>query len=163
MSRETKAEMQKRLEKEVKELRKELKESYELITKLEDNIKAETVSIDLETQDNILLQVENNIETEELAKIERFNEIYGKEGVYLEIKNFRNTYIRIRYDTNKNKRGAGRKQKLVKGSYTLEEVEKMIAEKGAEEVSTQLGISRATLFRKLKRCRSLGNPTEHFF
>ena len=37
---------------------------------------------------------------------------------------------------------------------TLEEVEELIAEKNAETVAKELGISRSTLFRKIKYAKA---------
>lgn len=137
----------------------------ERILKLEESIKVKSdtdININFDTRDTILLEIASP-ESEELKKIDKFNEIFAKTGVYLEIKKFKNEYIQINFDTEKNKRGAGRRQKNVKGSYTLEEVEKMLAERGADETAKVLGVSRATFFRKLKRCRNLNNPKENFF
>ena len=58
----------------------------------------------------------------------------------------------------KQKRNAGVRKKAlanVKGSSTtLSEVEALIAKLGTDETAKKLGISRATLFRRLKQSRS---------
>lgn len=56
----------------------------------------------------------------------------------------------------KRTRNAGRKNKSIKGWVTVEDIEKMIAEKTAEVVAKEFGISRATLFRKLKKAKEDG-------
>lgn len=135
----------------------------ERILSLEEGIKIknDTDDVEFKERDNILLQIENP-DTEELKKIEKFNEIFAKSGVYMEIKKFQYTYIKINFDICKNKRGAGRKKKDIKGFYTLEEIENMIKEQGADKTAKILGISRATFFRKLKKRREWGEPNERF-
>lgn len=52
-----------------------------------------------------------------------------------------------------NRRDAGRRRKPLSGerlSYKVGEVKKMLEEKTADEVARDLGISRSTLFRRLK-------------
>lgn len=56
----------------------------------------------------------------------------------------------------KKTRNAGRKSKSIKGMITIEDIEKMITEKTADVVARKLGISRATLFRKLKKAKEEG-------
>lgn len=57
----------------------------------------------------------------------------------------------------KRTRNAGRKSKSIKGMITVEDIEKMIKEKTADVVAKKLGISRATLFRKLKKAKEEGD------
>ena len=223
MARETKAEMQARLEQEVSKLKKQLQESWDReqqlihenislkdniedqfkqtglfvqmqrelstlkaenalnkghikameelrgkqatrILELEESIKFKNntnININFETQDSILLPIENP-ETEEVKKIEIFNNLFNNQGVHLEILNLKNTYLKINYDTRKNKRNAGRKKKFVQGTYTLSDVEEMLKKSGSEAVANELGISRATFFRKLKKSREWGDPSERF-
>lgn len=53
----------------------------------------------------------------------------------------------------KTTRYAGRKKLELERTWDLKEVEKWIAATSAEDVAKKLGISRTTLFRKLKAAR----------
>lgn len=222
MKNETKAEMKLRLENEVSELKKQLKESYEReekaykeisslkdnsednfkqtglykqmqteisnlksenslnkwhiksleeirnkqanrILELEGSIKSknDTKSLGFEEMDSILLEIEDQ-PVEEIKKIETFNNLYANDGVALELLSLDHTYIKINFDTRRNRRNAGRKQKFVQGTYTLSDIEQMLKETNAEEVAMKLGISRTTFFRKLKKSRECGDPNERF-
>lgn len=57
----------------------------------------------------------------------------------------------------KRTRNAGRKNKSIKDWVKVEDVEKMISEKTADVVAKELGIGRATLFRKLKKAKEEGD------
>lgn len=48
-------------------------------------------------------------------------------------------------------RGAGRKQKQVEQELTVGEVRLMLQKRTAEDVARELGVSRSTLFRRLKQ------------
>lgn len=139
-------------------------EQAERIAKLEESLKNKNdtdININIDTKEQILIEVES-IGKEELKKIEIFNSLFAKHGVYLEVRDLKGKYIKIDFDTKKNKRGAGRKQKFVSGSYTLKEVEEMLKTSSAEEVANELGVSRATFFRKLKKSREWGDQNERF-
>ncbi len=56
----------------------------------------------------------------------------------------------------KTTRYAGRKKLELARSWDLSEIEKWIAATSAEDVAKKLGISRTTLFRKLKAAREAG-------
>ena len=49
------------------------------------------------------------------------------------------------------KRGAGRKRHYPTGDLLVKDVRRMVDEIGADETATKLGISRSTLFRRLKQ------------
>lgn len=49
-----------------------------------------------------------------------------------------------------SRRGAGRKPKQTKELIPVKEVRKMLEQRSADSVAAQLGISRSTLFRRLK-------------
>ena len=61
------------------------------------------------------------------------------------------------YDTDLLKRSyrqkLGRKEKRLENGIELIELEKQIKEKGSEQVAKDLGIGRATLFRKIKKAK----------
>lgn len=121
------------------------------------------VTSDFEGKDSMFFLLNEEDLDEKIAKIEEFNRVFQKSGVILEVENINNlNVLKINYDTEKNKRGAGRKQKFVQGTYTLSDIERMLKETNAEEVAMKLGISRATFFRKLKKSREWGDPNERF-
>lgn len=118
---------------------------------------------DFEGKDSMFFLLNEEDLNEKMAKIAEFNRVFQKSGVILEVDNVNNSNVlKINYDTEKNKRGAGRKQKFVQGTYTLSDIERMLKETNAEEVAMKLGISRATFFRKLKKSREWGEPNERF-
>lgn len=121
------------------------------------------VTSDFEGKDSMFFLLNEEDLDEKIAKIEEFNRVFQKSGVILEVENINNlNVLKINYDTEKNKRGAGRKQKFVQGTYTLNDIEQMLKKTSAEEVAMKLGISRATFFRKLKRSRELGDSNKRF-
>lgn len=121
------------------------------------------VTSDFEGKDSMFFLLNEEDLDEKIAKIEEFNRVFQKSGVILEVENINNlNVLKINYDTEKNKRGAGRKQKFVQGTYTLSDIEQMLKKTSAEEVAMKLGISRATFFRKLKRSRELGDSNKRF-
>ena len=94
--------------------------------------------------------------------METVNEILNKVGVHIDRDN---SDLQITLDmdafTAHAKRNAGRKYIPLKKDgylieYTVEEMRKMIKEKTAAEVAKELGISRRTLFRRLKEAKELG-------
>ena len=92
-----------------------------------------------------------------LAILEEFREIVRSAGCSMHImdsKDGRQTLcLTINCETAKNSRNAGRRKKLVTRDHwriTCGEVRKMIDEKGSEAAAEELGVSRATLFRRLK-------------
>lgn len=121
------------------------------------------VTSDFEGKDSMFFLLNEEDLDEKMPKIEEFNRVFQKSGVILEVENINNlNVLKINYDTEKNKRGAGRKQKFVQGTYTLSDIEQMLKKTSAEEVAMKLGISRATFFRKLKRSRELGDSNKRF-
>lgn len=59
------------------------------------------------------------------------------------------------YD-KKAKRNAGRKKKQAKGNVTLSEIRNEITASNANEVAQKYGVSRSTLFRRLKDAEQYG-------
>lgn len=75
---------------------------------------------------------------------------------------YRKRVVLLSYDTDLLKRSyrqkLGRKEKrLENNGIALEELEKQIKETGSEQVAKDLGIGRATLFRKIKRAKETGS------
>lgn len=70
---------------------------------------------------------------------------------------YRKRVVLLSYDTDLLKRNykqkLGRKEKRLEKGIELIELEKQIKEKGAEQVAKDLGIGRATLFRKIKKAK----------
>lgn len=48
------------------------------------------------------------------------------------------------------RRRAGRKQKMTTKLFTVKEVREMMEQRSADDVAAELGVSRSTLFRRLK-------------
>lgn len=76
----------------------------------------------------------------------RLNRKVGRHKAVLKEGNWDMTCI-DEFMANKNTRST---------SVSLEELEKRIKERGAKTVASDLGVSRATLFRKLKKARESG-------
>ena len=92
-----------------------------------------------------------------LAVFEEFKEIVRSSGCHMSIMTGKDgkqaLILTINCETAKNSRNAGRRKKLVAQEYwriTCGDVRKMIEEKGSEAAAEELGVSRATLFRRLK-------------
>lgn len=70
---------------------------------------------------------------------------------------YRKRVVLLSYDTDLLKRSyrqkLGRKEKRLENGIELIELEKQIKEKGSEQVAKDLGIGRATLFRKIKKAK----------
>lgn len=89
--------------------------------------------------------------------IDEFNNIVRSSGCSLHLHTgsdgTRTLMLSINCETAKNSRNAGRRKKLVTNEHrhiTCGEVRKMLKTKSAEEVAAELGVSRSTLFRRLK-------------
>lgn len=65
-------------------------------------------------------------------------------------------FLQIEYDLseikNKQTRGAGRKKIQLEKSYTVGEIREMKQRMTGDEMAKELGISRKTLYRRLKEC-----------
>ena len=112
---------------------------------MEDNWFGELLVIHLDTY----YQEEND---ETIAKLQT---VLDRIGVKIETASKKRVaYISQRNDyMEKKTRNAGRHTVQSNRLITLEEVEELISEKNAETVAKELGISRSTLFRKMKRAR----------
>ncbi len=96
-----------------------------------------------------------------LQKLNEFNQLINKYGVFLGIcpsrnqdrKAFVHYIIDLNLDCSILSRGAGRPQ--VASGCTLEEVEKMLQRgKRSEEIAESLNMSLSSFYRRLKRARS---------
>lgn len=72
-----------------------------------------------------------------------------------------NKYLRINFDTqevkNKLKRNAGREKKKLESQISVAEVrERMQKGETGEQIAKEIGISRASLFRKMKDAKQHG-------
>ena len=99
-------------------------------------------------------------ENDDFSEIEMLNDVISKAGVTVEIKRYSSGVgINFKYDTEKvkNQRGAGRPKYKYQYTVTVDEVrQRLNAGETAEQIAKDLGISRATLFRKLKYAEEKG-------
>ena len=98
----------------------------------------------------------------QLKEIENLNKILADVGVKIETEELPENYsnyesVTIKYDILQYEkikaRGAGRPRKRVKKDITVEEIRKRMQNETAESIAKELGISRQTLFRKLKEAK----------
>lgn len=99
-------------------------------------------------------------DVEKIEKVSELNNILSQVGVSLELEEHRAendiyTSLAIRYNPQKIKeklkRNAGRKGSVITGDWTVGQIrERMKQGETAEDIAKELGVSRATLFRKLK-------------
>lgn len=97
---------------------------------------------------------------DELAFIESMHDIVKKCGCAIKVydsssmkslpKDERLLCLGINTERVRNSRNAGRKKIYPMGIVKVGDVKKMMETKSASEVAAELGISRATLFRRLK-------------
>ena len=109
--------------------------------------------------DSLLLMLGSNPTEQDLEQISKINEVLSKIHMSLKIKN--STYeekqlhhLVIEYDMNDVRkaitRNAGRIRKGTAFCVTPMEIRERMKTESAEEIAQSLGISRSTLFRKLK-------------
>ena len=84
--------------------------------------------------------------------------ILAKAGVHMRVEmsdNYSHDSVMFSYDEEfvkyKQGRNAGRKPKYAKGWATVAEVKKWLETKTADEIASNFGISKSTLYRRLKR------------
>ncbi|GAB5615927.1 hypothetical protein JCM31739_07520 [Faecalimonas canis] len=102
--------------------------------------------------ETLVLYLDTYHQEENDKTIDKLQAILDRVGVKIETQcEKRVAYISRRKDyMEKKTRNAGRHRVRTNHPITLEEVEELIAEKNAETVAKELGISRSTLFRKIK-------------
>lgn len=104
-----------------------------------------------------LIRGDIDANSKDMSVVSELNEILRKMGSEISVEptadeNF--SYLTIIFDTKKAhdflSRGAGRKRKEPTSDYSIAEIRKMLEKEPAEEVAKKLGVSRATLFRRLR-------------
>lgn len=101
--------------------------------------------------------IDKQYKEDDLKVLEKVNSVISKYGIEICIQNGNQDidFLRISYDGDKVKetfsRSAGRHRKYLDNYVSVEEIRERMKTESAEEVATSLGISRSTLFRKLKR------------
>ncbi len=74
--------------------------------------------------------------------------------------------VSINFDTQtfkaKTSRRAGQKPKCLGRKYELDELKKKIARLGAEEVANAIGVSRSTLYRRMKEAENVNSNDVYF-
>lgn len=103
----------------------------------------------------LVLRLDANYQKENDETIEKLQEILDRVGVKIEIEpKKRAAFFSKRDDYMKKKtRNAGRHSVCSNRLISLKELKELIEEKNAETVAKELGISRSTLFRKMKRAK----------
>lgn len=103
---------------------------------------------------------------ETLTRVSELNSIFEDLGIFINVCNRKYydrefSFIEIKCDTNKidnfRSRGAGRKKAKTNNIYFADQVREMMKTKTADEVAKSMGISRTTLFRRLKHADETGN------
>lgn len=108
----------------------------------------------------ISLIFEKNSALNNLKKFDEIKELLEKHGVYLDV-DYDFTEDKAKFvlevDENKVKRSAGRNRKATKTKNSilvkLSDIEKMQETMTDEEIISQMNISRATFYRRLKRAK----------
>lgn len=97
-----------------------------------------------------------NADKNTIKELEYLAELIGGE-LKTEKLPYRKRVVLLSYDTDLLRRNyrqkIGRKEKRLENEIELSELEKQIKQKGAEQVAKDLGIGRATLFRKIKKAK----------
>lgn len=112
--------------------------------------------------DNILFEIKITDSCEEIKKLEALNDVLKNVGAYasFEKKQFGENFLKICYDKEYIKRmksrKAGAKPIQLKRKISIKEVEKWIDVTTAKEVAEELGVSRSTLFRRIKEAKKQG-------
>ena len=110
-------------------------------------------------EDKIILFANKEQVRIQLKEIEKLNKILADVGVKIETEELSEEYpnlesVVIKYDIFEYEkikaRGAGRPRKRIEKNITVEEIRKRMQNETAEHIAEELGISRQTLFRKLK-------------
>ena len=103
------------------------------------------------------------------TEIERLKGVLAPLGIELGIDNELMALV-FQYDSNKlqekQTRNAGRpraKERDRSLPYTITEVKTMMKEMTADQVAAQIGVSRATLYRKLKEADKLNKESQDVF
>lgn len=108
----------------------------------------------------VMIELGRDIQPDEWSVIDDINAAIKSCGCSISVREIGKDRLKhlclvINYEKakNKNSRGAGRRKKLVTQEHwliTCGEVREMVKVNGADVTAQELGISRATLFRRLK-------------
>ena len=92
------------------------------------------------------------------------NATLGEYGLHVDVRDDdgKTKRVEINFDTRqfrkKTSRGAGAKQKYVGKAVPVVELRGRIDAEGAQAVADEIGVSRSTLFRRIKECENCGEP-----
>ena len=100
--------------------------------------------------------------------VSQLNAALGEYGLRVEIDDAdgKEKRVTINLDTHtlkqKTSRGAGAKQKYVGVDIPLEDLKARIEAEGAQAVADSIGVSRSTLFRRIRNCEACHEQTVLF-
>ena len=101
-----------------------------------------------------LVQLATMPDKDDLAIIDEINQAIKKDGCSISLHDAKGGVLylalNINYATAANSRRAGRRKAYPMGLVRVGDVRRQLESKSADEVAAELGISRATLFRRLK-------------
>ena len=112
--------------------------------------------------DKILFEIKITNSCEEIKRLEILNDILKNVGAdaSFEKEQSGENFLKIRYDKETirkiKSRKAGAKSIKLKRKISIKEVEKWIDATTAKEVAEELGVSRSTLFRRIKEAKKQG-------
>ena len=104
--------------------------------------------------DKILFEIKITNSCEEIKRLEILNDILKNVGAdaSFEKEQSGENFLKIRYDKETIRKIKSRKA----GAKSIKEVEKWIDVTTAKEVAEELGVSRSTLFRRIKEAKKQG-------
>lgn len=115
--------------------------------------------------EGVKLVVYANYISGDVNAVSQLNKTLGKYGLRIEIDDVDNKEKRvtINLDTRmfkqKTSRGAGAKYKHVGVDLQLEDLKARIEAEGAQAVADSIGVSRSTLFRRIRNCEACHEQT----
>ena len=112
-------------------------------------------------KDWIILALNSEPSEFDADRFQILNELVGGLGIKFDVVEKQNTHLlKISYDRDvvkkKVKRNAGAKRKYISRSVPVAEIRSRMETETAEQIAKSLGISRPTLFRKLKYAEEWG-------
>ena len=108
-------------------------------------------------------------DSENQIKVSDLNEVLHEVGIKLELGDgdgkFQSLSIKINFDTfaKQKHRGAGRRKKSRKLSFTVGQIKEMKKTMKHEEIMEQLGIPRATYYRAWKEVKDNDRSDDFYF